>query len=64
MDFEPRQPAIEERLLADDSGAVEWRVEAPAAEVSASLRGFAPVRGTGYAFDAKKASPRIPGIRT
>lgn len=49
MDFEPRQPPIEERLLADSSGVVEWRVEAPAAEVSASLRGFEPLRGTGYA---------------
>lgn len=49
MDFEPRLPPIEERLLAEDSGVVEWRVEAPAAVVSASLRGFAPLRGTGYA---------------
>jgi hypothetical protein len=49
MDFEPRQPPIEERLLEGDSGVVEWRVEAPAAEVSVSLRGFAPLRGTGYA---------------
>ena len=49
MDFEPTQPPIEERLLADGSGVVEWRVEAPAARVSASLQGFAPLRGTGYA---------------
>lgn len=49
MAFEPRQPPIEERLLADGSGVVDWRVEAPAAEVSASLRGFAPLRGAGYA---------------
>lgn len=49
MDFEPRQPPFEERLLAEDSGVVEWRVEAPAALVSASVRGFAPVNGTGYA---------------
>ena len=46
MDFEPTQPPMSERLLA---GVVEWRVEAPAAVVSASLRGFAPLRGTGYA---------------
>lgn len=49
MDFEPRQPPIEERLLAGDSGVVEWRVEAPAAVVAASVRGFAPLHGTGYA---------------
>ena len=49
MDFEPRQPPIAERLLEGDPGVVEWRVEAPAAEVSVSLRGFAPLRGTGYA---------------
>ncbi|HEX5716518.1 MAG TPA: hypothetical protein VF179_10185 [Thermoanaerobaculia bacterium] len=49
MDFELRLPPIEERLLEKDAGIVEWRVEAPAAEVSVSLRGFAPLRGTGYA---------------
>jgi hypothetical protein len=49
IDFEPRQPPISERLLEGDSGVVEWRVEAPAAEVSVSLRGFEPLRGTGYA---------------
>lgn len=49
MDFEPRLPPIEERLLEEDQGIVEWRVEAPAAEVSVSMRGFAPLRGTGYA---------------
>lgn len=49
MDFEPALPPIEERLLADGRGVVEWRVEAPAARVSASMNGFAPLRGTGYA---------------
>jgi hypothetical protein len=49
MDFEPRQPPFEERLLEGASGVVDWRVEAPAAEVSVSLQGFAPLRGIGYA---------------
>lgn len=62
MDFEPHQPPIEERLLADGSGVVDWRVETPAAAVSASLRGFAPVNGTGYAERIRITIPpwRLP----
>lgn len=47
--IEARQRPIEERLLDCEAGVVEWRVEAPAAEVSFDLGGIAPVRGTGYA---------------
>src|SRR5262249_24054876 len=31
MEVEPRQPPFEARLFDDGAGAVEWRVEAPAA---------------------------------
>lgn len=46
---ESRQRPIEARLLDADTGVVDWRVEAPAAQVSVALAGFAPVRGPGYA---------------
>jgi hypothetical protein len=44
-----RQPPIEEQLFHSDAGEVQWRAEAPAAMVSLELRGFAPLRGPGYA---------------
>jgi hypothetical protein len=47
--IESRQQPIEERLFDSDRGVVDWRAEAPAADVSFELRGFAPVRGAGYA---------------
>jgi hypothetical protein len=43
-----RQRPIEQRLLEDETGVVEWRVEAPAARVSVDLGGSAPVQGPGY----------------
>jgi len=49
IDVESRQPPIEERLLDDSTGVIEWRAEAPAAVVSVELRGSEPVRGPGYA---------------
>jgi len=49
IDVKSRQRPIEERLLDDSTGVVEWRAEAPAAVVSVELRGFAPVQGSGYA---------------
>lgn len=62
MNFEARQPAFEERLLGNEAGAVEWRVEAPAAAVSASVRGFAPLHGIGYAERIRITIPpwRLP----
>ena len=62
MEFEPRQSPIEQRLLAMGSGSVEWRVETPAAAVSAAVRGFAPVNGTGYAERIRITIPpwRLP----
>ena len=47
--IESRQKPIDERLLDCEAGVVDWRVEAPAAEVSFEREGIAPVRGTGYA---------------
>ena len=49
IDVRSRQRPIEERLLDDGTGIVEWRAEAPAAQVSVELRGFPPVQGPGYA---------------
>ena len=49
IDVKSRQRPIEERLLDDSTGVVEWRAEAPAAVVSVELRGFTPVQGPGYA---------------
>ena len=49
IDVESRQRPIEERLLDDGTGIVDWRAEAPAAFVSVELRGFVPVQGSGYA---------------
>jgi len=49
IDVESRQRPIEERLLDDSTGVLEWHAEAPAAVVSVELRGFAPVQGPGYA---------------
>jgi hypothetical protein len=46
---ESRQPPFAARLLADGAGVVDWQVEAPAAQVAVTLRGFAPVEGPGYA---------------
>jgi hypothetical protein len=43
-----RLSPIGQRLLDDDSGAVEWRAEAPAATVAVQLRGHAPLHGPGY----------------
>lgn len=48
IDVESRRPPFAERLLADGAGVVDWQVEAPAAHVAVSLRGFAPVQGPGY----------------
>lgn len=44
-----RHRPIQQRLLDDNSGIVEWRADAPAAAVSVSLGGCAPMHGTGYA---------------
>jgi hypothetical protein len=44
-----RQQAIRQRLLDDSTGIVEWRADAPAADVSVTLVGRAPVHGAGYA---------------
>ena len=49
IELESRQRPIDERLLDDSNGIVEWRAEAPAAVASVELRGFAPLRGPGYA---------------
>lgn len=49
FDVTSRHPPIEERLLDDGTGVVDWRAEAPAAVVTVALDGCAPVRGTGYA---------------
>jgi hypothetical protein len=49
IEVQLRQRSIEERLLDDGTGVVEWRAEAPAAVVSVHLRGFAPLKGPGYA---------------
>ena len=46
---ESRQRPIDERLLDEGTGVVDWRAEAPAALVSVQLNGFAPVQGPGYA---------------
>jgi hypothetical protein len=43
------QPPIEARLLEVDAGVVDWRAEAPAADVAFELDGCVPVRGSGYA---------------
>lgn len=55
-----RQRPIDERLLETDAGTVEWRVEAPAAEVSFKLDGSAAVQGVGY---AERISLDIPPWR-
>ena len=47
--IESRQRPIDERLLDGETGVVEWRVEAPGADVSFDLDGIARVRGAGYA---------------
>lgn len=48
VDVTSRHEPIEQRLLDDKAGLVDWRVEAPAALVSVALDGCAPVHGTGY----------------
>jgi hypothetical protein len=62
IDVHSRQRPIAERLLDDDTGVVDWRVEAPAAVVSVRLRGFAPVQGCGYAERLRITVPpwRLP----
>mgnify|MGYP001596350551 CR=1 FL=1 len=49
IDVRPRQGPIRHRLLDDSTGIVEWRADAPAADVSVALGGRAPMQGTGYA---------------
>ncbi len=49
IDVRSRQAPIQQRLLDDDTGIVEWRADAPAADVSVALSGCPPLQGTGYA---------------
>ena len=49
IDVRPRQGPIRHRLLDDSTGIVEWRADAPAADVSVALSGCPPLQGTGYA---------------
>jgi len=62
IDVALRQPPFAERLLEDDTGIVEWQVQAPAGVVSVDMRGFAPVRGPGYAERIRITVPpwRLP----
>lgn len=44
----PRVPPIRARLFDADAGRVDWTVLAPAAELTASIRGMDTVAGPGY----------------
>jgi hypothetical protein len=62
IDVKSRQHPIEERLLDDSTGVVEWRVEAPAAVVSVHMLGSPAVQGPGYAEHIRLTLPpwRLP----
>jgi hypothetical protein len=56
------QRPIEERLLASESGVVDWRVVAPAALVTVKLDGYEHLQGSGYAERIEMTIPpwRLP----
>ena len=49
MDYQSVHQPIAERLMDDNTGALEWHAQVPAGSVAVSLRGEAPMRGLGYA---------------